>query len=112
MKLQLKLEFFAAVMHAPRNEVSYALLKQEENETVEYRPVVIVTSLQHYAYDIRSAQFIGTVSTPEVKKTLEPAVVKKSSQGLIFSSETCEECYATLEFYRTYKTVVLNDFLS
>lgn len=113
MKLQFNLDFFAAVMHAERKEVGYALLKQTENETVEYRPVVTVASIKHYVYDIKSAQFIGTDATPEVERKLEPAVVKKNARGYLFCSENsgAEEICTTLEFYRTYKTVVVNEQL-
>lgn len=114
MRLNLTLEFFAAVMQAPKKDVSYALLAQTEEGITEYRPIVTVKNLKNYAYDIRSAQFISIEAVPEVTKTIEPANVIKSRRGVIFKSakSNAEEVYTTLDFYHTYKTVVLNDLLS
>jgi hypothetical protein len=114
MKLVLDLDFFAAVIHAPRKEVNYALLKVTEDGVTNYRPVVTVSFLKHYVYDLQTAQFIGIDDVPEVKKVLEPATARKSRRGIILKSNISgiEETYTTLDFYNTFRTVVVNDTLS
>ena len=115
MKLQFTLNFFAAVMHAPRKDVRFALLAQtEEAKETEYRPIVIIKGTEHYAYDITLARFISTDATPEVTRSIEPANVRNTSRGVIFTSESsdAEEFYSKYEFFRTYKTVILNKHLS
>lgn len=114
MKLVLDLDFFAAVIHAPRKEVNYALLKVTEDGVTNYRPVVTVSFLKHYVYDLQTAQFIGIDDVPEVKKVLEPATARKSRRGIILKSDVSdvEETYTTLDFYNTFRTVVVNDTLS
>ena len=114
MKLVLDLDFFAAVIRAPRKEVNYALLKVTEDGVTEHRPVVTVSFLNHYVYDLMTAQFINTDDVPEVKKALEPATARKSRRGIILKSNVSgvEETYTTLDFYNTFRTVVVNDTLS
>lgn len=114
MKLVLDLDFFAAVMQIPREEVSYALLKVTEAGVTEYRPVVAVSRYKEYAYDLQIARFISIDSVPEAKRELEPATARKSRRGIILKSNVSdvEETYTTLDFYTTFKTVVANDLLS
>ena len=114
MKLQLSLDFFASVVHVPRNEVSYALLKVIEDGVTKNRPVVAVSRYQHYVYDLETAQFISLDDVPEVKKVLEPATARKSRRGIILKSDVSnvEETYTTLDFVTTFRTVVANNSLS
>lgn len=112
MKLVLNLNFFAAVMQVPREEVSYGLLKVTEKGFTEYRPVVTARSYPLGVYDLQIARMTSVLSEPEVERALEPATARKSRRGIILKSATSgvEEVYTTLDFYNTFRTVVANDY--
>lgn len=113
IELQLKKEFFARVMHAPKNEVSCALLIVIEQGLTMYRPVLTVRNLKENVYDILTAEFISAISVPEITKRLEPAKMQKTRRGVVFKSEISDAKanYTTRDFYNTYKWMVLNKYL-